>query len=426
MLERVLIVLLLLLVIPDTYIYLTYVNRWTSSWWKKLLFFLPSVILFIYFLFVWSRDDFLAVHQPMVGTLMIVFLLITCPKMLFTLIDAIGLGGSRLTAHYRRAKLFQEEESSRNETDINTRSQLHRYIRLFAMAVGISSALMILYGYFWGRRQFQVNEQSIYFQNLPKEFDGYRILHFSDLHIGTYGDGSEGDVDSIVNLINRQQCDMVVFTGDLVNYESAELVGYTSVLRQIKAKDGVYSVLGNHDYDMYLPFASAEEKRADMAKIKKAEQTYGWHLLLNENRIIRRGNDSIAIIGSENDGLPPWPSLGDLHKASRRLRGVERTDTSSTDSHTFSVLLTHDPTHWHRKVIPETLIDLTLSGHTHAGQFKLFGWSPVSHKYSEWSGVYTEGSQVINVTDGIGQIMLPFRFGAWPEIDIITLKKLEE
>ena len=221
---------------------------------------------------------------------------------------------------------------------------------------------------------------------------------------------------------------MVVFTGDIVNYESAELDGYDQVLRQLKAKDGVYSILGNHDYDMYLRWGNEQEKQKDIERIKQKERSYGWRLLLNENSILHRGNDSIALMGSENDGLPPWPALGDLHKASQGLDGVEARKkpgeaTKKPQDHTFSILLTHDPTHWRRNVIPETNIDLTLSGHTHAGQFKLFGWSPVQNKYSEWSGVYTEGYQVINVTDGVGNIMLPFRFGAWPELDIITLRK---
>ena len=166
-----------------------------------------------------------------------------------------------------------------------------------------------------------------------------------------------------------------------------------------------------------------------MELIKLKERSYGWRLLLNENIVLRRGNDSIALLGSENDGMPPWPALGDIHKMAEGLTGLEQ--RKSEDSlvapppHTFSILLTHDPTYWRRDIIPETNIDLTLAGHTHAGQFKIFGWSPIKHKYREWSGVYTEGFQVLNVTDGVGNIMLPFRFGAWPELDIITLKKLK-
>lgn len=405
-----------------------YVRKWTATWWKRLLYFLPSLLLLVYLIVVLSQDDLRAAHQPMVGTLMIVFLTLTAPKMLFTLFDATGVGAGRLTARLKSDRQYTEEEITQKE---QRGKEVRRYVRLFAMAIGLCAAFIILYGYFWGRNHYQVNTQEIYFENLPENFDGYRILHFSDLHIGTFADGHESDVSTIVDLVNRQKCDMVVFTGDIVNYESAELEGYDAVLRQVKAKDGVYSIMGNHDYDMYLRWGSEKEKEQDIALIKSKERSYGWRLLLNEHVVLRRGNDSIAVLGSENDGLPPWPALGDLHKASQGLQGVEQAKRAGAEvtkpgDHTFSVLLTHDPTHWRRNVIPETNIDLTLSGHTHAGQFKIFGWSPIQHKYDEWSGVYAEGYQVLNVNDGIGNIMVPFRFGAWPELDVITLRRIRE
>ena len=368
-----------------------------------------------------------AAHQPMVGTLMIVFLTLTAPKFLFTLFDAIGVGAGRLTSRLKTDRQYTEEAIAQKT---QRGKEIRRYVRLFAMAFGLCASFIMLYGYIWGRNHYQVNNQEIYFEELPDSFDGYRVLQFSDLHIGTFADGHEKDVSTIVDLINRQHCDMVVFTGDIVNYECAELEGYDQVLKKIKAKDGVYSILGNHDYDMYLRWNSEREKNQEIECIKAKERSYGWRLLLNENVVLRRGNDSIAVLGSENDGLPPWPSLGDLHKTTNGLQGLEQ--SKQTDEayhkpagHTFSILLTHDPTHWRRNVIPETNIDLTLAGHTHAGQFKIFGWSPVQHKYDEWSGVYTEDYQVLNVNDGIGNIMLPFRFGAWPELDIITLRKMK-
>ncbi len=427
MLQRVLIVLFILLIVPDAYIYYVYVRKWTKTWWKRLLYFVPSLLLLIYLFVVLSQDDFRAEHQPMVGTLMIVFLTMTAPKMMFTLFDAIGMGTGKMAARLKSDRQYSEEEIARKE---QRGKVIHRYMRLLAMAIGLCASFIILYGYFWGRNRYQVNEQEIYFENLPDSFDGYRILHFSDLHIGTFGDGHESDVSTIVNLINRQKCDIVLFTGDIVNFESAELKGYDQVLKSIKAKDGVYSIMGNHDYDMYLHWPSEAEKEKDIELIKSTERSYGWRLLLNENVVLHRGNDSIAILGCENDGLPPWPALGDLHKTSSGLQGVEQEKQNNTQAvkpaeHTFSILLTHDPTHWRRNVIPETNIDLTLAGHTHAGQLKIFGWSPVQFVYDEWSGVYTEGYQVLNVSDGIGNIMQPFRFGAWPEMDIITLKKIK-
>ena len=427
MLSRVLLVLFILLIVPDLYIYYVYVRKWTKTWWKRALYFLPSLLLLIYLIVVLSHDDLHAEHQPMVGTLMIIFLTLTAPKMMFTVFDAVGLGAEHLTARLKPDRQYTEEAIAKKEQ----RSKItRRYIRLFAMAIGICAVFIILYGYIWGRNRYQVNEQTIYFEALPDSFDGYRILHFSDLHTGTFADGHQKDVSTIVDLINRQHCDIVLFTGDIVNYESAELAGYDKVLSQLKAKDGVYSVMGNHDYDIYQRFKSEEEKNRDIEIIKKKERQYGWKLLLNENVVLHRGNDSIAIIGSENDGLPPWPSLGDLHKASAGLEGVEQQKSAEENNvppppHTFSVLLTHDPTHWRRNVIPETNIDLTLAGHTHAGQLKILGWSPIQNQYDEWSGVYTKGWQVINVTDGVGNIMVPFRFGAWPELDIIILKKVK-
>lgn len=338
---------------------------------------------------------------------MFIFLLYTVPRMLFTLFDLIGLIG------------------------------IPRYIRLFAMTLALFAAILLCYGFFIGRSRYVVHQQTFYFDNLPKQFDGYRIAHFSDLHIGTFADGHQDDVTTIVDLINAQKCDAILFTGDLVNYESRETDGYKRVLNRLKAPDGVFSVMGNHDYSMYIP-AEQAIREADIQELQRRERSYGWTLLLNEHSVIHRGNDSIAIIGSENDGTGRFPALGNLPKATKGLAHVMRNDTAPhvcivdsdtivipKDEHTFSILLTHDPTHWRRNIIPDTHIDLSLAGHTHAGQFKVFGWSPVAFVYKEWGGAYTEGPQIINVSEGIGQIMFPFRFGTWPEVNVITLKRTQ-
>lgn len=425
-----------------------YVKRWTDKWSLRLLSFIPSAILLIYLVAVLTADDMKTAHQPMIGTFVILFFLITVPKMLFTLFDAIGLAGRRLcnrleaSAKNSIRDVLDYGNDERNahdgnkvednddiKSDDNSRgNKVHRYIRLLAMALAMMSVFIILYGYIWGRSNYKVYTHEVYFKNLPEAFDGYRILQFSDLHVGTFDDGHRDDVSTIVSLINSQKCDAVVFTGDIVNYESAELEGYEQILSKIKAPDGVFSIMGNHDYDMYLKFDSEKVKNDDIEKIKRLERSYGWNLLLNENKIIRRGNDSIAIAGTENDGLPPWPELGDLNKASEGLEGMMRNSSgtaekNAAEDHTFSILLTHDPTFWRRSILPDSRFDLTLAGHTHAGQFKILGWSPIQFKYDEWSGFYEEGQQLLNVNDGIGQILLPFRFGVWPALDVITLRK---
>ncbi len=405
MLPRVLLLLFVLLIVPDTYIYLRYVRRWTCSGLWRAATFIPTILLLIYLLVVLQHDDMRAEHQPVVGLFMFIFLLYTAPRMLFTLFDLIGLIGWA------------------------------RYVRIAAMTIALFAAILLGYGFFIGRSRYVVHQQTFYFENLPKAFDGYRIAQFSDLHIGTFADGHQEDVTTIVNLINRQKCDAVLFIGDLVNYETRETDGYKQVLSRLKAPDGIYAVMGNHDYSMYIP-AEQAIREADIQELQRRERSYGWQLLLNDHVVLHRSGDSIAIIGSENDGTGRFPSLGNLPLATAGLCHVMRSDTTThlliagndtvvaqADDHTFSILMTHDPSHWRRNVIPDTRIDLALAGHTHAGQFKVFGWSPVAFTTKEWSGAYTEGPQILNVSEGIGQVMFPFRFGAWPELNVITLKR---
>lgn len=280
--------------------------------------------------------------------------------------------------------------------------------------IGMLLLLMatLLVGYFYGSRHFVVKQHTIMLKDLPAEFDGYRIAQFSDFHAMSFRIGHKEDVTEIVRLINSQRCDMICFTGDLVTITADELDGFQQQLSQLKAPDGVYSVMGNHDYALYQRKASESKRRADIDKLQQYQRSFGWNLLLNDNAVIRRGNDSIAIVGVENDGTPPhFPAYGDLTKAQEGLADG-----------TFKVLLSHDPTHWRRSVLPDTDISLTLSGHTHAGQFLLFGWSPVSGIYKEWTGVAGQDGRYLHISNGVGCVPIPFRVGAWPEINVITLK----
>lgn len=288
-----------------------------------------------------------------------------------------------------------------------------RVVRIALMTMLLLVLMLLAFGYFIGRRQYVVHQQVFCFPDLPEEFDGYRILQFGDLHVGSFGTDNP-DVDSIVSYINRQHCDAIFFVGDAICKKSSELDGYRRTLNKLYAPDGVYSIMGNHDYGTYNNFENESDRLLDIEELQRKERSYGWNLLLNEHSMIYRGNASIAVVGVENDGLPPFPSFGDLPKAAK---GLKKTD--------FCILLSHDPTHWKRKVLPQTTFQLTLSGHTHGGQFKVFGWALCSVKYPEWTGTYVEGNQILNVTDGVGcSLRIPFRFGAWPEINVITLKKI--
>lgn len=388
MLLRILILILIMLSLPDAYIFIMYIRRWTKSTWLRLLWWLPSLALLAATLYIMDSNDMKPEHQAWVSMYMIVFLAVCAPKTLFSLFDAFG--------HILRFNV------------------LIRFFRIVGMTLAIFAFIILGYGYFVGRHHYVVHQQTFYFSDLPKKFDGYRITQFSDMHIGTLRDGNEEDARKIIDLINEQECDMIVFTGDLVNHQSIELDGFRRSLNKLKAPDGVYAVMGNHDYSMYIKYPDELDRENDVKELQRRETTYGWTLLLNDHRIIRRGTDSLVIAGVENDGRPPFPAYGDLFKT---MRGLKRS--------CFTVLLSHDPTHWRRNIIPQTNIQLTLSGHTHAGQFKVFGWSPVAHVYSEWSGAYTEGNQILNISDGIGAVMFPFRFGAWPEINVITLKRAD-
>lgn len=400
MLLRILILICALLSLPDLYIYYMYARRWTKKRWIRLLWFAPSLLIAISAGIIIGSNDMKPDHQAWVSIFMFFFLACCAPKALFMLWDGVGHAINWIVS--RGAKNREEEGDC----------IFVRIFRIIGMALAIFAIALLSFGYFVGRHHYVIHRQTFYFPDLPKRFEGYRIAQFSDMHIGTLRDGHEEDAKKIVELINAQHCDAILFTGDLVNHQSMELDGFQRDLSKLSAPDGVYAVMGNHDYSMYIKYPTEKERDADVEELQRRIRNYGWTLLLNEHRVLRRGNDSLIIAGVENDGLPPWPALGDLPKT---MKGLKRS--------CFTVLMSHDPTHWRRAILPRTNIQLTLSGHTHAGQFKVFGWSPVSYVYREWSGAYAEGNQVLNVSDGIGAVMFPFRFGAWPEVNVITLRR---
>lgn len=278
--------------------------------------------------------------------------------------------------------------------------------------IAVSSVVvcMALYGLVFGWRHVIVNEIEVPFADLPSSFDGYRIAQISDLHIGTF-EFSPETVSAIVEKVNASSPDVILFTGDMVNLSPDELEPFVNVLSRLNAPDGVFSIMGNHDYLGYVHYDSPGEQEVQQRRLIGMERSAGMDLLLNENRIIRHGCDSIALIGVENDGRPPFPERGDLTKSQAGL-----------PSGIFKVLMSHDPTHWRRKVLPDTDIDLTLSGHTHAMQFRIGNFSPSMFLYHEWGGLYSEGERRLFVSTGTGG-NIAYRWGAWPEIDVLVLRR---
>ncbi len=285
--------------------------------------------------------------------------------------------------------------------------------------IGSVAAIAVFVTMWWGalinRTRYQIKEVEIEFADLPDAFDGYRVLQFSDFHVGTYGSDTTF-VSEIVDVINNQSADLVLFTGDIVNRRTDELLPQVKPLSRLKAADGVYSILGNHDYGDYKKWPSAEMKSENMDMMYRLQRDMGWNLMNNRSEYIRRGNDSIALIGVENWGDPPFTVYGDLDKAY----------PMQSDS-TFKILMTHNPAHWSEKIADNDTVNiaLSLSGHTHAMQCQIGSWSPAEWRYDNWGGLYDDLSSrhKLYVNIGLGTVALPARIGATPEITVLTLRK---
>ena len=279
---------------------------------------------------------------------------------------------------------------------------------LFVIPVCVSWPLFI-YGAYIGVNQLEVRRLNLSFPDLPSSFDGYTIVHFSDVHAGTISCRQRQLLERAVDSINAVHADLVVFTGDLQNKRPSEIDTISSLLSKIKARDGVFSVMGNHDYPIYLD--DEYEIYTDMGTRFDTDRQLGWHLLVNGHYPIKRGSDVIHIAGMDNDSdNPRFPQRGDLN---RTLSGLSVSD--------FIIMLEHDPSAWRRKILPHSHVQLTLSGHTHGGQFSLFGWSPASLVFKEYNGLYSIGKRYINVTSGLSGVV-PIRVGTPPEIVVITLR----
>lgn len=270
---------------------------------------------------------------------------------------------------------------------------------------------LFLYGHHIGRFHHEVKEVEYTHADIPSDFDGYQIVHISDLHMDGWH-GHEEQLSQIVEHINQLQPDLIVFTGDLVSLNHHELDGLAPILCSLKARDGVMSVLGNHDYDPYERISERQRQQNVEKLMQRQRHELNWHLLANQHHIIHRGADSIAIIGVENQSCG---AHNVIHRGrlSEAMQGTE---------HMFSILLSHDPSHWRAEVLGHTAIPLTLSGHTHAMQMRIIGFTPSKWVYPECDGRYDEGGQTLYVNIGLGGTM-PMRIGATPEITRITLKK---
>lgn len=279
-----------------------------------------------------------------------------------------------------------------------------------ALLLAVLTAAVQIYSTTIGWKRLTLGNIHLHLPSLPPSFNGYRIVQISDLHVGTYGSDASF-LARMVDSVNSLQPDAVLFTGDLVNSSSAELPPFIETLSHLRAKDGVYAILGNHDYCIYNPNASAADRHRLLSEVIAAERSMGWNLLLNEHRAIVRGSDTLYIVGVENVGRAPFPAVGDLGAA---LRGIP--------TNAFTILMSHDPWHWRHGVVGSTSVQLTLSGHTHAMQIQIGHFSPAQWMMKEWGGLYAEGKQQLYVSTGVGGT-IPYRLGAWPRIECFTLNE---
>ena len=276
----------------------------------------------------------------------------------------------------------------------------------------------MLYGYWFGRKQLRVTETNYYSQQVSSAFNGYKIVHISDLHLSSFAD-SPDFLQRIIDSINAQQPDLICFTGDFVGFGVEEAIPFTQTLRQLHAKDGIMSVLGNHDFALYHHGMTEAEKEEKVNQLTAYQRdTLGWQLLRNQSYVIQRDSAYLQIIGVDNTSCQGQGfqtiNKGDLVKA-MRLLGDEAKGNG------LQILLTHDPSHWRGEVIPKTDIPLTLSGHTHAGQVRLFGYPLSSLMFTESEGWYHMDNQSLHINTGLG-CTLPVRIGVPAEITVITLQ----
>ncbi len=388
-----LLALLLLNFLVDLYIYKRLVLHYTSKKWIKCGYWIFNLALLVCIASVTYMIRYYSgqIEFTRLMWFFYAYLLFYVPKIVYAILSVFDF--------------FSPKRNNRRM----------RFFSVIGSVCAIFVFVSMLYGATYGRLHYTVNKEVIVTDRMPATFNNYRIVQLSDLHLGNFKNKT-GFISDIVKQVNELNPDLIVFTGDLVNNRGNELDAYMNILSQLHAKDGVFSVLGNHDYGDYVRWKSPNDKRENLNQLIKKQNSMGWKMLNNASQYIQRGGDSIAIIGVENWGEPPFPQYGDLQKAYPTL----------TDE-TFKILLTHNPVHWDAEIIPSTNIDLSLSGHTHAMQIKLgfgrFCISPSSWKYKRWSGLYNNEKQYLYVNDGIGYVFLPMRIGATPEITVIDIKK---
>ena len=396
MIARDILTFLLLVILPFLFIDLRFFRR-KKAWWKRVLWWIICAAMVGYTVYLAMERDFIPGNDRILILYGYLFLLglVIIPMWTFSICSLLGKACSWIVRKCKK----------------HPKAKPHNYGNLMGTLSVPAVWFVLFWGTFVGFNKLEVNHQTYVSEKVPEAFDGYRIVLFSDAHVGSYQKHNSWLLQQAVDSINAQKPDIILFVGDLQNIQPTELYPHIDVLEKLKAKDGVYSVLGNHDYAEYVGVDEAM-KVANCRETVSLERQMGWNVLLNEHGTIEHGKDHMILAGMENDGDGKrFPQKGDVDKT---LENVTSDD--------FILMMEHDPSAWRRKIVTDGRAQLTLSGHTHKMQFSIFGWCPLSLTGKEYNGWYKEGDQQLFVTAGLGGL-IPFRFGATGEIVVLTLKR---
>lgn len=401
------IILIIILLVIEIYAYQAFKTLIKSKWFRTGYQVLNVfVLIFIVYSFTtFERSVGQTQHTLFtLGLLLLVYL----PKIFLVIV----MMGEDIYRIIRSVIQFFIKPKDKKNTFPNRR----KFVSQIALGLAAVPFLSLIYGVVIGRYNYKVIKQRIYFPDLPDAFDGFKITQISDVHSGSFDNPEK--IEYAIDLINEQESDLILFTGDIVNTHAHEMNAWLDIFNKIKKyKFGKYAVLGNHDYGEYVDWPTPKEKEENFKDIKALYGQIGFKLLLNEHIFIEKGNDKIALVGVENWGKG-FKQVGDLNAASK--------DLSKDD---FKIVMSHDPSHWEYEIKNhEKNFHLTFSGHTHGMQFGIeipgyFKWSLVQYMYKQWAGLYENLGRYIYVNRGFGFHAYPGRVGIMPEITVVELKK---
>ncbi|MBY0486093.1 MAG: metallophosphoesterase [Flavobacteriaceae bacterium] len=383
------------------------VKTFTKVRWVLISYVVISLVVIGFISYQFTKFDRSVGQTQMTMLTLGLLLLVLIPKLILTLIlffeDVYRIFSGAIS------------KISGSATD-SFLPERRRFVSQIALGIAAIPFSSLIYGMTFGKYNYKVIRQQIFFPNLPDAFDGFKITQISDVHSGSFDNPEK--INYAIDLINEQESDMVLFTGDIVNTHAKEMLPWIETFNRIKKHEfGKHSVLGNHDYGEYVDWKTPQEKDQNFHDIKALYGKIGFNLMLNEHTYIEKGNDKIALVGVENWGVK-FKKAGDLHKASEGLTKEE-----------FKILMSHDPSHWDAEVNKHPKdFHLMLSGHTHGLQFGIeipgfFKWSPAQYVYDQWAGLYEKAGKYIYVNRGFGFHAYPGRVGIMPEITVIELKK---